>query len=155
MLVFDMDNTLFDFNGSGGLERMNEKGFFAGLKPYKKAVETVSAFVRQGEKVYILSACIESPYCKAEKMESLRIHFPFIKSENVCLIPIGENKARAFCSFVGIETLNRDIILFDDYKKNLIDWMKAGGTSVKCGKQYKQERAYHFQFIKFERLIIS
>ena len=40
-LIFDMDNTLADFDGAGGVECMEEKGFFREMNPYSNVVQTL------------------------------------------------------------------------------------------------------------------
>jgi 5'(3')-deoxyribonucleotidase len=149
-LIFDMDGTLADFDGAGGVDRMNEKGFFAGLAIYENVAETLRALYEQGREIYILSACIETEYCKTEKMEWIGRNLPFIKKENVILMNVGQNKATEFIRATRT-LINESDFLFDDYGKNLKDWYLAGGTSVKCGKLRKEERQFK-QLIKFDNM---
>lgn len=146
-LIFDMDNTLADFDGSGGIDKMEECGFFRNLQPYANATQVIEGLVKAGFQVYILSACIDTPYCTQEKKQWLTEHLPMIANSNIILVPYGTNKAKAFMELTGKE-LGRTDVLFDDYKVNLLAWIEAGGTAVKCGKVYKKERNYP-QVIQF------
>ena len=146
-LVFDMDNTLADFDASGGLDKMYDCGFFRNLQPYANVTDTLATLAKAGFEMYILSACIDSPYCVQEKQEWIRQYLPFFKESNVILVPYGTNKAEAFQTLTG-NSINLSTVLFDDYKVNLNAWAQAGGTAVKCGKIYKQDRAYR-QVIEF------
>ena len=144
-LFFDMDGTLADFANGGGLEKMEQKGFFLNLKPYanaRKYVRNMSKF----HEVYILSACIDTDYCMVEKIMWLRKFFKFIPYENIILVPYGTNKAETVIKRFGEITTND--LLFDDYKVNLQQWREKGGTPIKCGKTYKPYRQEK-QNIKF------
>lgn len=142
-LFFDMDNTLADFDGNGGLDRMHEKGFFRNLKPYANVVDTMKALYTANLPIFILSACIDTEYCRTEKIEWLAEYLPFIPKENIILVNVGESKAKAIGG-----TLTTTDVLFDDYKVNLNTWVESGGTAVKCGKVYKKDRNYK-QVIEF------
>ena len=146
-LIFDMDNTLADFDGSGGIDKMEECGFFRNLQPYANVQEVIGSLVKAGFQIYILSACIDTPYCTQEKQEWLNQYLPMIPKSNIILVPYGTNKAEAFMTLTGKELTQTDV-LFDDYKVNLLAWLEKGGTAVKCGKVYKKERQYP-QVIQF------
>ena len=69
-IFVDMDGTLARFHDENlYLERMFEKGFFAGLKPFDNAVEAIKHIIDNypNVDVYVLSAAITTPYCLAEK----------------------------------------------------------------------------------------
>ena len=146
-IVLDMDGTLADFNGGGGLDKMHNKGFFQNLTPYPRAQRQVKKWQDLGHEIYILSACIDSDYCIAEKLIWINKHYPFIKKQNILLVPVGTNKAEYFENFKGSRLNSRDL-LFDDYKINLQDWNLYGGTAVKCGKTFKKYRKF-VQVIKW------
>jgi 5'(3')-deoxyribonucleotidase len=145
-----MDGTLADFDGAGGVEKMNEKGFFENLLPYPKAIETLAAISEISTEIFILSACIPTEFCKTEKLTWLKKYLPFIKDENIVLIKVGQNKASEFIRATNT-TIDEGDYLFDDYGKNLKDWYEAGGTPIKCGKAYKPERPYK-QLIQFQNI---
>lgn len=138
-IFFDLDGTLADFEGSGGISKMWKKGFFQNLVPYPNGLEIVKSLYDAGHEIFVLSACINSKYCKAEKMEWIGKYLPFVKNENIHLIPTGSSKAEYAESLYG--KLDKNCILFDDYKTNLYEWRNAGGSAIKCGKQYK-DRPY-------------
>jgi 5'(3')-deoxyribonucleotidase len=146
-LIFDMDNTLADFDGSGGVECMEEEGFFRNLDPYDNVVDTMEILFAGRFDIYILSACIDTPHCVREKKEWLAKYLPFISDQKIILIPYGTNKAQAFQTLTGKPIMQTDV-LFDDYKVNLLAWIEAGGTAIKCGKIYKKDRKYR-QVIQF------
>lgn len=149
-LIFDIDGTLADFEGAGGVAKMGEKGFFAGLKPYPKTIATIKKLYKAGNKIFILSACIDSDYCESEKLEWINRYLPFLPKENILLVPYGTIKAKAFSKAYNTK-ITRNDILFDDYKVNLKEWLLAGGSVVKCGKSYKPQREYP-QMIKFANI---
>lgn len=134
-IFFDLDGTLADFDNAGGISKMYQKGFFYNLKPYRNGLEIVANLQRGGNDVYILSACIDSPYCKKEKIKWIKKYLPFIKKQNIYLIPVGMSKAGFVKKMFG--KIDKNFILFDDYKVNLYEWKKENGIAVKCGKQYK------------------
>lgn len=127
-IYYDMDNCLALFSTKGNeanaISRMFDKGYFKNLPVIENAMETLSALMWEGHDVHILSACVNSPYCKIEKKEWLEKYFPFIESHKIHLCEVGENKAEIIGNVKGA-------YLVDDYKKNLIEWEEAGGISVK------------------------
>ena len=134
-IFFDLDGTLADFEGSGGITSMWKKGFFQNLEAYPKGLEIAKSLQKNGLDVYILSACIKGKYCKSEKMEWIEKNLPFIPKQNIYLIPYGTSKAEYIESLYG--KIDKNYVLFDDYKVNLLQWKEAGGNAIKCGKQYK------------------
>ena len=138
-LFYDMDNTIALFshknNPNIALERMFEKGYFRNLPIMPNTMETLSGLQWEGHDVYILSACIDTPYCKTEKQQWLSHYLPFIPKENIILCEIGQNKAE----IVGNV---KNCILVDDYHKNLIEWEKAGGIPVKKRSSNKGKWQY-------------
>ena len=148
-IFFDLDGTLADFEGSGGIDNMWKKGFFQNLEAYPNGREIAKIFHNDGKEVYILSLCINTKYCKDEKMEWIGKNLPFIPKSNIYLLPTGTSKAEYIQSIYG--KLSKNFILFDDYKVNLQEWENLGGTSIKCGKQYKPDRPYQ-QVVKWNVL---
>ena len=136
---YDMDNTLALFSIKGEetetLEKMYEKGFFRNLPIMENSMETLSALMFDGHEVFILSACIDSPYCKQEKIEWIEHYLPFIPKENIILVPIGTNKAEHIGNV-------ENSFLIDDYKKNLVEWEKAGGIPVK--KRFSMKKGWKY-----------
>lgn len=139
-IFFDLDGTLADFEGSGGINSMWKKGFFQNLEAYPNGREVAKRFMDNGNEVFILSLCINTKYCKSEKEEWISKNLPFIPKENIFLLPTGTSKAEYVKSIYG--NLDKDFILYDDYKGNLVEWKNKGGTAIKCAKQYKPTRSY-------------
>ena len=146
-LIFDMDNTLADFDNAGWLDNMYNEGFLRNLQPYANVTDTLATLAKAGFEMYILSACIDTPHCVQEKQTWIRQYLPFFKESNVILVPYGTNKAEGFQTLTG-NAITQTTVLFDDYKVNLNAWALAGGTAVKCGKVYKKDRKYR-QVIEF------
>ena len=136
-LFYDLDNTLalFSIKGQEGeaLERMFEEGFFRNLPILNNAMEALAGLMWEGHDVHILSACINSPFCKAEKLEWIAQFLPFIEPHNIHLCDVGQNKAEMIGDVVGT-------ILVDDYHKNLEQWTEAGGIAVK--KRFSEKKGY-------------
>lgn len=131
-LFVDMDGTLARFHDEVQyLERMFEKGFFLGLKPFDEAVEAVNRLAAADNdcEVFILSAAIEGepPYCRDEKHRWLDEHCPGIDREHRIFTKTGVPKMEYIPG--GVSETD---ILWDDYNKNLDEWQAAGGTAVKC-----------------------
>lgn len=127
-IYLDMDNTLCIFSHYGddddALKKARRKGYYRNLPCFHEAPSTVETLQKIGFKVKIISACIDTKYCREEKREWIRFHLPTMKDEDIILIDNGLNKT----DFVeNIEFA----ILIDDYHKNLIDWMNKGGLAIK------------------------
>ncbi len=143
-IYIDMDGTIARFHDENlYLERMFEKGFFAGLKPFDNAVDAIKRIIdnHPNVDVYVLSAAITTPYCLAEKNAWLDKYLPNIDNEHRLFV---ENPStdKSLCvpgSYLYKDDngkyrnkISENDILIDDYNKNLIEWQKAGGTSVKA-----------------------
>ena len=130
----DMDGVLANFSRKvRAVERFeNEKGFFKNLAPIKTNVESIKLLIENNYNVYILSA---SPNESADndKIEWLKKYLPMIKNENIILMRNGENKA----DFVKT---NENNLLFDDYSKNVNDFLNRGFDSVKIEKYFTIKR---------------
>ena len=88
-IFVDMDGTLARFHDENlYLERMFEKGFFAGLKPFDNAVEAIKHIIdnHPNVDVYVLSATITTPYCLAEKNAWLDKYLPNVDNEHRILM---------------------------------------------------------------------
>lgn len=127
-ICFDMDNTLCLFSPFGNIEQamknMHKKGFYKNLTCFPEARNVIETLQKYGFNVKILSACIDSPYCKKEKLEWINTYLPSVKEEDIILVEVGENKADY------IKNPN-STILVDDYHKNIQDFYEAGGIAVK------------------------
>lgn len=144
MIFFDMDGTIAKFyHDKQCLEKMYERDYFFALKPYKLA-EYVNELASKRKDIYILSACIDSPYCEQEKRDWLRIYIPNLPESHYIFTKTGEDKATIIEEKLGKPTSTR--ILIDDYSKNIFDWESKGrkyvaikylnGMNNKSGKVY-------------------
>lgn len=116
----DMDGTIARFyEDEACLEKMFERGYFENLRSYEKLVADIRKLIKCGKNVYILSACVNTPYCKEEKIKWLTKYLPEIPAENILLIDANENKTE----IVKKKGFENDInVLLDDYGKNLREW---------------------------------
>lgn len=127
-IFVDMDGTLARFHDENlYLERMFEKGFFRDLRPFENAVSAIKELVKDNtSEIFILSATVNS--CSLEeKQEWLDRYLPEIDKEHRIFTSLNVPKSEA----IGHRLTDKDILI-DDYNKNLLEWQKAGGTSVKA-----------------------
>jgi 5'(3')-deoxyribonucleotidase len=125
-LFVDMDGTIAKFYYKKNcLEKMYEQGYFAKLPFYSMATK-LNDFAEKDTcvNIYILSACVDSPYCEEEKTEWLLKNMPNINPKNFIFTKVGESKLVK----VGktIENYGQCInILLDDYTESLKDWQQC------------------------------
>lgn len=127
-IYIDMDGTIARFHDENlYLERMFEKGFFIDLKPFENAVYAIEQLVNDSTaEIFILSATVNS--CSLdEKQKWLDRYLPNIDKEHRIFTSLNVPKSEA----IGHRLTDKDILI-DDYNKNLLEWQKAGGTSVKA-----------------------
>ena len=116
-LYFDMDGVLADFNAEpDGVNRFrSEKGFFKRLKPLKENAKALRKLIADGKhNIYILSSS-PNEAADGDKLTWLRIHKIKVADGNIIFCRNGDVK-REFMK-------TSDGILFDDYGKNLREWM--------------------------------
>lgn len=116
-IYIDMDGVLADFFGeTEAVARFeHERGFFRRLKPLTKNVDAVKKASADGRyNIYILSAS-PNDRCDRDKRLWLIKYLPQIPTENVIIMRNGESKAKYMRTADGI--------LFDDYGKNIQEWV--------------------------------
>ena len=141
-LFVDMDGTIAKFYHTPNyLEKMYEPGYFVNLKPYA-ILKTIKQLASKSNiEVFVLSACVQSEYCKLEKVAWLDKYLPEVDFEHRILIDVGENKAD-FIDY-DVDTIN---VLLDDYSRNIYEWNEydfdnigikfVNGINDKTNKQY-------------------
>lgn len=119
----DMDGVLADFNSEkNALERFKtEKGFFKNLKPINENVKALKEIMKNGYDVRILST---SPNAQADKDKRkwLKEHLPEIARHKI----IFGRPEIAKIKYVS-ERNKKRAVLFDDYGKNVAEWVDGGG----------------------------
>ena len=127
----DMDGTLARFfENENCLTEMYNKGYFENLRPYEKLVADIRTLAKSGKQIYILSVCVQTPYCSAEKKAWINKYLPEIPDEHIILLRNGASKSQAV---IDRKLLTKTNILLDDYSANLEDWTAniKGGVAIK------------------------
>jgi 5'(3')-deoxyribonucleotidase len=129
-IFWDMDGTLARFYAHNAcLELMHEEGFFGALAEYETAVKAVDILAKKmGVNVALLSACIDTPYCRQEKEAWCIEHFASTIPVILCKTRV--SKAEMVEKILGRKLTKKDILI-DDYSANLVDWEEHGGTAIK------------------------
>ena len=130
-LFVDMDGTLAKFYYKKNcLEKMYEQGYFENLPLYAMA-KHIDEFAKKDTcvNVYILSACINSPYCEQEKVAWLLKNMPNLNPKNFIFTKVGESKKQKVA--LTIDNMQEYVnILLDDYTKNLVEWSNGGENMI-------------------------
>lgn len=147
-LYYDMDNTLVLFSQKGkedkALVECRNSGYYRDLKPFDNGELIIPILYKLGLNPKILSACIDTPYCRTEKYENIHKYFPIVPDENIILIERGEKKSKYADNI-------RDAILIDDFGGNLEEWRTSGGIAIKKSSSDKKRDSFvvrdHFEIL--------
>lgn len=127
----DMDGVLAVYD-ENIVDFMYDKDYFLNRPQIKPMVEIVRRLVKLDYNVFILTSCIDSPYCIPEKAAWLDKNLPEVKAENRIYVPYGTVKADFAKS--KVDTENAVNVLIDDYTVNLDKWkapMMSGALPIK------------------------
>ena len=116
-IYIDMDGVLADFFGETDCVARfeHERGFFRRLKPLTKNVAAVRKAIADGKhNIFVLSAS-PNARCDQDKIKWLIRYLPELDLANAIIMRNGENKAKYMKTADGI--------LFDDYGKNIQEWV--------------------------------
>ena len=137
-LFVDMDGTLSRFYEKAKcIENCTEDGFFLSLKPYANVLSAINILHQRKKINLIFLSAVMAEDNKAEKVEWLRRNLSGFSDRDIrCMFPHCSCDKPSFVkkNLVNGEVmkeLNHDLILLDDYSKNLMDWKQAGGIGVK------------------------
>ena len=120
-LFVDMDGTLATFTPVSKMETLYEEGYFKKLSPISNMVNAIKNIVNSKDiDVYILSACLDSPFAKKEKNEWLDEYLPMISKDHRIFCEYGKEKTTFISNHVDSD------VLLDDYTKNLNEWNGVG-----------------------------
>ncbi|MBR2671000.1 MAG: hypothetical protein IKE27_02255 [Oscillospiraceae bacterium] len=146
ILCVDMDGVLAEYKWSGTGEERKE-GHFLSLRANRNLCEALQEMRKSGAEIYIVSKIMpDAPFCLPEKRQWLIREMPDLEQDRFVFVADDENKSEAVAARIGAG-IGKNIYLFDDFTGNLVEWEKAGGTSVKAineingkGKNWKGRR---------------
>ena len=121
-LFVDMDGVLAKWNSVASLEELEAQGYFLNLEPQMNVVNAIKELINSSEfEVYILSACMDTPYAMVEKNEWLNKYLPEVNQSHRLFSAIGQDKK----AIVPNGVCQNDFLL-DDHTPNLMKWIETG-----------------------------
>ncbi|MCQ2409646.1 MAG: hypothetical protein MJ068_03790 [Clostridia bacterium] len=149
-LFFDMDDTIVDFGCDRHVDDVltviREEGFYENLGPLPFLDELNNIAAIFPDNVYIVSACVDTPYCIKEKIAWLKKYLPEAKKENVIFTKLGEIKSEKVEERIGRKMDIYDILV-DDYSKNINEWEQAGGTGIKYKNKFNTKDPSKYKYV--------
>lgn len=138
---FDVDGVLalYDRTAYEGDEPefMKKNGhYFRNLEPDRKMLEVIDRMHQNarytGDSIYILTSLPVNGAIFNEQMHDkitwIMQWMPYLKIDDIL---ISVTSKRDAVEYIHNHILTKTDVLIDDYNKNLRDWSKVGGTSVK------------------------
>ena len=119
---FDMDGCLAEFRKGVPIEETFKPGYFFGLAPERRLVNTVIAMAHDGYDVRILSSVYETGTAAADKHAWLKKHG--LGHIPAVFVPYGKDKNDYVAD-------SKFPVLVDDYTYNLDKWTRAGHLGFK------------------------
>ena len=124
------------YTGDAPLYLTKNTHYFRNLPPDRKALEFVDRLHDQcrytGDEIFILTSIAMNGDIFNEHFHDkiMWIHkwLPYIDIDHILISVTSKRNA---VEYINNHNLNQNDILIDDYNKNLMDWEKAGGTSIK------------------------
>ena len=127
-IFFDIDNTLARTRQAmDTFERIYENNFFTRLSPYANMVDAVNCLIDERKtEVFFLTSYPSDANCYAQKKDWIKKYCPQASLDNlITYLPDMDLTA-----YIPLGVLPGDVLV-DDYNKNLVNWNRKGGTSVK------------------------
>lgn len=138
---FDADGVLFRYDrdayvGEDPLWLRKNSHYFRNLEPDRRLLKVMDNLFKEirytGDNVYILTSLVNNGMIFNEhfhdKIVSFNKWFPYIDIDHII---ISSGPKREVVEYITDNTLSDTDILIDDYNKNLLDWERSGGTSIK------------------------
>ena len=130
------DRTAYDRNNGPApgiaLFEHEKSHYFRHCMPDPIAISMIKELLKDNScEVYILTSIAPHiPWASADKQTWLSQNLPEFDTATHLIIA-DSDKAETILVLKKLKQLNSDMILIDDYNKNLEDWTNAGGTAVK------------------------
>lgn len=128
-----MDGTLVEYRRDCNLSLLKTKGYFASLKPEWNMIEAMLKLNKdKNSRVFILTKVYPNvfPYSVKEKKEYISKYIPDMVDKTIMVNgDVGETKSGIIKQIIG--KFDQDCVLVDDFTKNLTEWEREGGVSIK------------------------
>ena len=142
ILFFDMDGVLAVYERSAydpakgvtpgkAIYEDESLRYFRTCRPDPVGIGMLKEAIGKGYRAYIVTSVRpDLPWARFDKVAWLARHVPEFDASTRLVIASGD-KAQLIMAKRKIASLDRRMVLFDDYNRNLEDWRRAGGTAVK------------------------